>query len=412
MYERLHRIYLRMREEECTCQVFAAVAVDALWRSFETAVERKQGISQLELLYAEITREEQQKQLRKEQKKLKRKRKKGKLPEQEEKENEYEDGEDDDDKEDTDKDCLCDKDKEEESCTQCEELSAKNCSRKGVKPGVNAGDKNSDRLNATLDKSEKLNNSKAFSTNEIFNTNGNLNTNERNNGCSSKERCNAKEFVSSDRLNLEGLNTEGFNTKGFNTEKCKSERINNRKLNSDRLNTDRFHSNEGLKHKDDGERTHNGKSKDSSCCDNGDKLNEVWVADCKCESSSKKGGKKNSSSSCSLKCDNFVATNECNGKKDNGNSSDHSHDCGYSSENNNGCCETTSVSSSLPSSPEGSEVACHEDGCCHQDYPLGRILYGNTNQQSLQEMLDVSKPQPFFSISMFSFFINIFISVL
>lgn len=38
MYERLHRIFMRMREEECTCQVFAAVAVDALCRSFETAV--------------------------------------------------------------------------------------------------------------------------------------------------------------------------------------------------------------------------------------------------------------------------------------------------------------------------------------------------------------------------------------
>jgi hypothetical protein len=69
MYERLHRIYMRMREEECTCQVFAAVAVDTLSRSFETAVERKQGYSQLELLYAELAREEQQKQIRKEQKK-------------------------------------------------------------------------------------------------------------------------------------------------------------------------------------------------------------------------------------------------------------------------------------------------------------------------------------------------------
>lgn len=78
MYERLHRIYMRMREEECTCQVFAAVAVHTLSRSFETAVERIRGVSQLELLYAEFAREEQQKQIRKEQKKIKRKRKKGK----------------------------------------------------------------------------------------------------------------------------------------------------------------------------------------------------------------------------------------------------------------------------------------------------------------------------------------------
>lgn len=82
MYERLHRIFMRMREEECTCQVFAAVAVDALCRSFETAVELKQGITQLELFYAELDREEQQKQIRREQKKLKRKRKKEKMSEE------------------------------------------------------------------------------------------------------------------------------------------------------------------------------------------------------------------------------------------------------------------------------------------------------------------------------------------
>lgn len=43
VYERLHKIYVRMREEECTCQMFAAIAVDALCRSFETAIENKQG---------------------------------------------------------------------------------------------------------------------------------------------------------------------------------------------------------------------------------------------------------------------------------------------------------------------------------------------------------------------------------
>lgn len=73
---------MRMREEECTCQVFAAVAVDALCRSFETAVELKQGITQLELFYAELDREEQQKQIRREQKKLKKKRKKERMSEE------------------------------------------------------------------------------------------------------------------------------------------------------------------------------------------------------------------------------------------------------------------------------------------------------------------------------------------
>lgn len=45
---------------------------------------------------------------------------------------------------------------------------------------------------------------------------------------------------------------------------------------------------------------------------------------------------------------------------------EHSQDCGYSSGNNGGCCETMSGSSSLMSSPEGSEVACSEGFCNHE----------------------------------------------
>ncbi|KAJ8944048.1 hypothetical protein NQ318_016246 [Aromia moschata] len=70
---------MRMREEECTCQVFAAVAVHTLSRSFGNCRERIRGVSQLELLYAEFAREEQQKQIRKEQKKIKRKRKRARF---------------------------------------------------------------------------------------------------------------------------------------------------------------------------------------------------------------------------------------------------------------------------------------------------------------------------------------------
>lgn len=76
LYERLHRISLRLREEEGTCQILAAVAIDALHRKFETSVERKCGVTKLELLYEEITKEEAAKQQRKEQKKLRRRKKK------------------------------------------------------------------------------------------------------------------------------------------------------------------------------------------------------------------------------------------------------------------------------------------------------------------------------------------------
>lgn len=51
------------------------------------AVERKRGISQLELLFEQFNKEDQAKQLRKEHKKQKRRRKKEKRAEQEEKEN-------------------------------------------------------------------------------------------------------------------------------------------------------------------------------------------------------------------------------------------------------------------------------------------------------------------------------------
>ncbi|CAH2241176.1 jg3242 [Pararge aegeria aegeria] len=76
IYERLQRISLRLREEEGTCQTLAAVAVEALYRKFETAVEMKSGVSKLQLLYDEITQEEVTRQQRKEQKKLKRRKKK------------------------------------------------------------------------------------------------------------------------------------------------------------------------------------------------------------------------------------------------------------------------------------------------------------------------------------------------
>lgn len=67
---------MRLREEEGTCQTLAAVAVEALYRKFETAVEQKSGVSKLQLLYDEITQEELTRQQRKEQKKLKRRKKK------------------------------------------------------------------------------------------------------------------------------------------------------------------------------------------------------------------------------------------------------------------------------------------------------------------------------------------------
>ncbi|XP_011330593.2 gametogenetin-binding protein 2-like [Ooceraea biroi] len=85
--ERLHKIHRRLKEEETVCKVLAAVAVEALFRNFQMAIEVKQGISQLELLYEEFTREEVAKRQRREKLRLKRKKKKERRYETEEKEN-------------------------------------------------------------------------------------------------------------------------------------------------------------------------------------------------------------------------------------------------------------------------------------------------------------------------------------
>jgi hypothetical protein len=263
MYERLHRIYMRMREEECTCQVFAAVAVDTLSRSFETAVERKQGYSQLELLYAELAREEQQKQIRKEQKKIKRKRKKGKTSDQDGKENCNDCEEDFEDKDDLDRSCSCSHNQNELGCYSCEEL---------LSPLKNSFLKCSEDLNSEYE--------------------------------------------------------------------CKSLTS---KQNSLRCST-----------------------------------NELWIDDCKCENDIKEN-KKNV-----YKCNNYLSP--VNFKKENGSTSDHSHDYGYSSENNNGCCETASLISSISSSPEGSELACYDTCCQHESDSLSGLRHGE--HPSLQQMLE------------------------
>ncbi|KAK9876922.1 hypothetical protein WA026_015957 [Henosepilachna vigintioctopunctata] len=262
MYERLHRIYMRIREEECTCQVFAAVAVDTLSRSFQTAVELKQGVSQLELLYEELTKEEQLKQIRKEQKKIKRKRKKGKCVENDTKEN----------------------------CNDCEEE-----------------EDDKDGLEKVCD-------------------------------------CSENESV-----------------------KCECDQHDNNRQD------DNFECSKLCK-------------MDHLQCSS-----DLWLDECKCGSSpGSKATKK-----VPFQCDNYNVPNSGGGeefnKKESGSSSDHSHDCGYSSENNNGCCEIGSLPSSLSSSPEGSELACSDSCCQHEtDYVSHfKLTYGgNGNQLSLQEMLD------------------------
>uniref|UniRef100_K1S3Z7 Gametogenetin-binding protein 2 n=1 Tax=Magallana gigas TaxID=29159 RepID=K1S3Z7_MAGGI len=78
IYERLHRIWQKLKAEEQTWQILFYLGVDALKKSFEMAMERKQGISNLELICEELLEEERAKEQKREQKRQKRKKKKAK----------------------------------------------------------------------------------------------------------------------------------------------------------------------------------------------------------------------------------------------------------------------------------------------------------------------------------------------
>ncbi|XP_028839345.1 gametogenetin-binding protein 2 [Denticeps clupeoides] len=73
LYERLHRIWQKLRAEEQTWQMLFYLGVDALRKSFEVAVEKVQGISRLEQLCEELSEEERARELKQEKKRQKRK---------------------------------------------------------------------------------------------------------------------------------------------------------------------------------------------------------------------------------------------------------------------------------------------------------------------------------------------------
>uniref|UniRef100_G3U273 Gametogenetin-binding protein 2 n=1 Tax=Loxodonta africana TaxID=9785 RepID=G3U273_LOXAF len=73
LYERLHRIWQKLRAEEQTWQMLFYLGVDALRKSFEMTVEKVQGISRLEQLCEEFSEEERVRELKQEKKRPKRK---------------------------------------------------------------------------------------------------------------------------------------------------------------------------------------------------------------------------------------------------------------------------------------------------------------------------------------------------
>ncbi|KAL6099099.1 ggnbp2 [Pungitius sinensis] len=73
LYERLHRIWQKLRAEEQTWQILFHLGIDALRKSFEMAVEKMQGFSRLEQFVEELSEEERVKELKQEKKRQKRK---------------------------------------------------------------------------------------------------------------------------------------------------------------------------------------------------------------------------------------------------------------------------------------------------------------------------------------------------
>ncbi|XP_025093068.1 gametogenetin-binding protein 2-like [Pomacea canaliculata] len=76
IFERLHRLGQKLRGEEQTWQLLFFLGLETLKRSFECAVERKQGVSNLERMCEELLEEERVKEQRRELKRQKKKLKK------------------------------------------------------------------------------------------------------------------------------------------------------------------------------------------------------------------------------------------------------------------------------------------------------------------------------------------------
>lgn len=143
-YERLHKIWQKLKAEEQTWQILFFLGVDALKQSFEMALERKQGVSNLELMCEELLEEERVKEQQKEKKRQRRKKKKaksGQLHEIHGKENHVVEDEEED---------------EEDRCNNCDNLpcnmtkkTPQSCSSPGSHH--NCGDHNSNTTLASME---------------------------------------------------------------------------------------------------------------------------------------------------------------------------------------------------------------------------------------------------------------------
>jgi len=78
IFERLHLIWQKLRSEEQTWLILFYIGVDALQKSYQVALEEKQGASNLELLCEELEEKEKRQEVKKEMKRMKKRQKKAK----------------------------------------------------------------------------------------------------------------------------------------------------------------------------------------------------------------------------------------------------------------------------------------------------------------------------------------------
>lgn len=139
-YERLHKIWQKLKAEDQTWQILFFLGVDALKQSFEMALERKQGVSNLELMCEELLEEERAREQRQEKKRQRKKKKKAKSGQLHEKENHVLEEEEDDD----------------DHCNNCDSSSCtmtKKSSQSCISTGShhNCGDHNSNTTLASME---------------------------------------------------------------------------------------------------------------------------------------------------------------------------------------------------------------------------------------------------------------------
>ncbi|XP_011863592.1 PREDICTED: gametogenetin-binding protein 2-like isoform X2 [Vollenhovia emeryi] len=314
--ERLHRIHRRMKEEETVCKVLAAVAVDALSRNFRVAVEAKQGISQLELLFEELTREEIAKQNKREKLRLKRRKKKERRNETEEKENSC----DCSNERQTESPCICTESKPTTQINRHKVLDPKNKGLPTCKCPDCINKQNTPSISQSRSKTElvfttKKGLQKVILQNAISQTKKKLNTSQ-----SKQSNTPCKQFSRKDSSDV--------------CELCKG---------GEKIDENHWHY-------------------DDDCKDSvTNELVDAWIT-----------GPKTKYMWIGMK------RFEMSERKNHSSSEQSSQDCGYSSEHN-------ISNSSLPSTPEGSEVACNDEWCDHEGACHDKLTHSSSSISLLQE---------------------------